>query len=610
MVTTYLKNLLEQDFQNNLPPLKDHHPIPTLFDILGRRQQHHVILKSSHSKKINAELLNGLAYHFASENNLLPKNLRDNLFISLDLQNLSNDIQLEQSLQTLFAEPKQKILAIDGMEYVLNNLSLFPATMQLIKSILTNHHWRLIIFASTHILRQLSKQFPFINDYFSIATFNEITANEAIAILKTFRPALEEFHQALIPEELFAQAYAWACHYLPGSCHLEKALQLLDSAAARANSQEKTLHNAIVTHQLIIQVVATWTGIPLNYLQQNKFQAEVLINAVKKSVFGQDKAIELIGLLLQNACLKLEEKNGPLTTLLLVGPKDSGKTTIAQSIAENLFGYQQALLHVNLSQTHYTCLSEVYIVPPSEHQHCISFLDAVRQTPYAVVLLENIDQLSASQLDLFKDIFFRGYVFDKNGQSYDFRHTIFVMTTRLGAKNTHQLALEEQPEAGQAVDLMQLVLNNLPPLERHNGATSSLNILRDELLPILEAHFSPALLQQWHIIPLTSLDYAAVEKVIRLKLKMLSKQLEIKFNIELSYAPEIIKFLAYETFWNACRTKSFKQRLEEHLYSCVTNEILTANDGKNNSKKLLLRLNDAGELLRCEFVTTNATAFY
>ncbi len=228
-----------------------------------------------------------------------------------------------------------------------------------------------------------------------------------------------------------------ASHYLSGHSIFDKTLQLLDSGAARtglSSSHEQTQPKSILTSNLLTHVVAAWTQIPLTHLQQNKFQATRLVESLKKQIFGQDAAIELTSLLLQNASLKLQEKTGPLAAFLFAGATDTGKTATAFALTEHLFGSKKPLFQVNLTKTAYHSLSDIQVLPKANEHHCISLLEAVHQIPYAIILLENVDQIPSAVFDLFKDILVNGYAFDEFGHKYDFRHTIIVMTTRAGQK--------------------------------------------------------------------------------------------------------------------------------------------------------------------------------
>jgi type VI secretion system protein VasG len=277
-------------------------------------------------------------------------------------------------------------------------------------------------------------------------------------------------------------------------------------------------------------------------------------------------------------------------------------------MGEHLFGYKNALLKVNLNENYHS-IDEVKVI--NDKNDSVNLLATIQKAPYSVILIENIQQATAATFALFKSILMQGMAIDKLGRQYDFRHAIVVVTTTLGAEKIISLT-QTTPvyETNKTLDLMQLVLNDHPhqikqPLQPHLSAQE----LCEELAPILEGYFSSALLQCMNIIPFVPLDYSALEKIVRSKIKDLGKHLDANFNTELNYAPEVVKFLAHELLWRK-QARSFDKLLEQHLYSAVASEMLAYAEENNRPKRLLLQLNDDGQLLRCEFIGAVGTPLY
>jgi ATP-dependent Clp protease ATP-binding subunit ClpA len=609
-----------------LVPLKDLSQIPFIFDTISRRQHHHVMMHGSSSDKFNQLYLENIAHHLGDEN--LPKALRDSTFYYLDIAQLiakaTDCEQIETDFKTvtsaLAANHKLIILAINQIDI----LGIEPADTiagcigRQLRNLLANDQWRLIAVA-VHQQQAAIAQHPWLKNSFSTTRLSEPTSADSLAILKTFRDELESFHQVILPDETFAYALSMANHYLSGlQTNLDKALQLLDSGAARASTLEKnevTGHKPVLTNAILANTVSSWTKIPLSHLQHNKFKAAEFTTGVQKTIFGQDAAIHLIGLAMQYARIKLQIKSGPLCSFLFAGPPNVGKTETAFAIAEQLFGHKGALLRVNLDHTSIPAsLSEVKVLAQADETQSPNLLEAIAQSPYAVVLLENINQAPPGTIDLFQDVFSHGYAMDSNGNKYDFRHAIVIITTTLGSERIITLTQPQpQHDSAQTLDLMQLVLNEQAQetTTPHHQANLSPQELSEEMMPALETYFSMNLLRQLNIIPFALLDYAGIEKIVRVKLKALSRQLETQFSIELTYSPEVIRFLVQETLWRGETTRPIDKTLEHHLYSCVAHELLAHMDDKNRPKRLQLQLNDAGQLLRCEFLqATEATTLY
>ncbi|EKD91565.1 MAG: ATPase AAA-2 protein [uncultured bacterium] len=605
--------------KNMASPLKDHPQIPFIIDTLSRFEQHHLVLSSTQAEKINHALMESVAQHLSTDH--IPKTLYNCDFVYFDIHQLALSLISKEQIEVDFhmlcdelrANNKRIILVINELDLFLqNNISETLVHFDhAIKTILFDDSWRLIFFTQ----KKNPIYPPQFNRLFSTISVAAPTTTESLALLKSHRASLENFHHVIISDETFTSAHSLSTHYLAGESCFNNALNLLDSGAARASTferNEQTGHKPIVTSHILTQIIANWTHIPLAHLQNNKFQANKFIDALSKHVFGQDDSINFIASILQNACVKLQEKNGPFCNFLFVGATDVGKTETAYAIAEHLFGHKAALLHINLNQTSPTTLADIKVSSRTSENRHSNLLHAISETPYAVVLLENIDQLPQSTFNLFNDILTQGYIIDEQGNKYDFRHAIIIMTTRCGAEHIHHLfAPQNTQETTNAVDLMQLVLSeNLHEPSQHNHQSLSPLELCDEILPQLTEHFSTAFLQQLNIVPFIPLDYAALEKIVRLKVKTLTKRLDANFGIELSFAPEVIKFLAHEALWRKPNTKSLDKLLEQHLYACVAHEILLHADDKNKLKRLLVQLNDSGQLLRCEFITPNEAALY
>lgn len=618
LFTDFNSHFLKDDAQLNLP-LKNHPQIPWIVDSLARRERHHIALISQSSDKIHLSLFNALAQHITTSP--MPKTLSDCRFIYFDAIKFSTSFvskeKIADDFQTLVTELKNKkqriIFAVNPIDFLTKdglNLSLNYLN-HLLKQIVTHDEWRLMTFISEkNALNHLN-----IQHVFSVTHFIPPCADDLIALLKMYRTPLQHFHQTIIPDEVITNAYALATRYLPGHSPFDKTLELLDSAAARAsllNHDDANPQKTILTSHFLAEIISNRTQIPMTHLHNTQFQMAKFVETLRKNVFGHDAAINVMASLLQNACIKLQDNSGPLCNFLLVGPHDVGKTEMVYAMAEHLFGTQEAVLRVNLNRRGYDSLADIKIFPRRDENPEIDLLSAISEMPYAIVLIEDIDQMQHETFDLMKGIFDPGYLMDEQNNKYDFRHAIIMATTRIASDPINHATLSPHSEENtKAVDLMQLVLNE--PIQdslQHNTSYPGPQELCDELMPKLIEHFPQTLLQKFNIIPFVSLDYAAFEKIIRAKIKMLARRLQSSFGIELSFAPEVIKFLAHEALWRKANIKSLDKLLDQHLYSTVTHEILLRAEDKDRSKRLLIQLNESGQLLRAEFLTSNEAAFY
>lgn len=589
--------------QPNSLPLKDHPQLPVMVDILSRQQHHHILLTHCATKKIQLAIIASLQQHFVL--GPIPRALQNAHFIYFDVARFElateNPEKMEQDFHTLSTEAQAKnqqiIFIINQVEPLLNQNYQTPVGHlgKLLKSILTKSQWRLIIITPD----EPKLLPPYFIEFFTSLSFIEPTKNEKIALLKSSRVELEEFHQVTLLDELFSDALDMANCYLPDSSSLDSALTLLDSAAARASvaaQNNSTEPKPMVTQAHLALTLASWTRIPLAHLQKPHLQIAKFIEIMQQRIFGHDTAIQVIGSLLQTASLKLHSKPGPLCSFLFAGPACVGKTALAEAMADYLFGHKNALLHIHF--TNLPCaLHELKVTMDNR---CLDLLTAVAQKPYAILLLENIDQCAPGLIENFKTILANGYVHNSENKKVNFHHTIIIMTTTVGADCIIKLT-HAAPEKNKTLDLLQLVLNeSLRDITHHSLHGLSLPELRDEIMSTLAAHFSSDFLQYTHIIPFISLDYVSLEKIMHAKIKMLVKRLLTHFNIELTYTPEVIKFLAQEALWQRSNIKSLDNWLEQQLYSCITHGILMQAEKKGQSNQLLVQVNESGQSLYCE----------
>jgi ATP-dependent Clp protease ATP-binding subunit ClpA len=601
------KVLSKDTLKDRTFPLKDHLQIPYIIDTLSRKEQHHILLHGNISEKIHFALLESIALHIA--NGHIPKKLQEATVIYFDakrfsLSCLTND-DIEHELQTFCNQLDPNKLLI----FAINDIEIL--SYQFLRKKLTDSQWRLMVLTSS-IPTHLKK----IENFFSLLRPHEPNEKELLALLKTYRDNIENFHNIIMPDEIFHYALSLSEHYLGGKYHLDKAIELLDSGAARASTLERNEQNSqtfkpILTTTILAHVVSNWTQIPLSHLHHNKFKLSKFLQSIQQKIFGQDNAISAIGTLLQTTCIKHQENTGPVCNLLLVGPAGVGKNELAFAVTEYLFSSSEALLQVILNKHNPPqSLADISVIIESTTTERMSLLEAIRSKPYAVVLLENLHEMPTYVMDLFKDLMIHGHTFDEQGNAYDMRHAIVIITTTLGAENIISLTNKQAAlGATPIMDLMQLVLNeNANQFNAHSHLSTQ--DVHEHVLPELLKKFPAEILRYSHIIPFLPIDQTALEKIIKYKLSHLIKSLNDEFGIELTYAAEIIKFLAYETLKKNENAQPLHSLFEQHIYTTVANEILTRIDDKNRPKRLALLLNDAGTLLRCEFVSTTEGSLY
>lgn len=614
--TKYAFNLSAHSQKIISQPLKDHPQIPYVIDTLSRSERHHLCVLGTHSEKMNLAFAENLAQHLRLDH--IHHRMREHYFVYFDVMRFAISFEqkehIEKDFLALWEEAKYSnkmiIFAINQIEPLLtqDDNSSIAVLGKLIKSVLTQEQWRFIVFTHAH-----EKSKTPLDYFFTTMRLTEPSETETLALLKSYQPQIENTYQITIADETFPYALSMTKHYLGGESILDKAFELLESGAARANASEQTnplpTTKPLVTPTTLSHVITNWTGIPLSHLHHNKFKSSSFIQYMQQRLYGQETAIAGVASLLQQACIQLQEKSQPFCNFLFAGPSNIGKREFVQSMANYLFGSKKALLTINSQQIlAATTLDKLKVTIGNDTTD--SFLKTVQQMPYALILLENAHDAIPETLALFRDIFTQGIAFDEHGQVYHFEHTMIVITTTIASSQlatlTQQISLTDTTPV---VDLLQLVLNETPNHSlTHTPPHLSSQELCDEITPILESHFSEEILRYFHIIPFIPHDTTSLEKMLRLKLSLLTKRLDSLFGIELNYPPEVVRFLMNEARGRKQKhEKPVDKVMEQHVYACVAHEILMHLDEKNRPKHLLLQVSESGQLLVCKFVTLNTS---
>jgi type VI secretion system protein VasG len=320
----------------------------------------------------------------------------------------------------------------------------------------------------------------------------------------------------------------------------------------------------------VANVIADWTGVPLSSLMKDE-QTELLTleNEIGKRVVGQDVALEAIARRLRAAKTGLTSENGPQGVFLLVGPSGVGKTETALALADAMYGGEKSLITINLSeyQEPHT-VSQLKGSPPGYVGYGQGGIltEAVRKRPYSVVLLDEVEKAHRDVMNLFYQVFDRGFMRDGEGREIDFRNTVILMTSNLGSDHLMQL-LDENPEATEA-DLHEL------------------------LRPILRDHFQPALLARFQTVIYRPLAEAAMRTIVEMKLSQVSKRLHRHYGL----ATQIDESL-YDALTSACLlpdtgARNVDSLLNQQILPVLSQQLLTCMAAKEKPHTLRLGWDD------------------
>ena len=325
-----------------------------------------------------------------------------------------------------------------------------------------------------------------------------------------------------------------------------------------------------VDARTVATVIADWTGVPLSSLMKDE-QTELLSleASLGKRVVGQDAALNAIAQRLRASKTGLAPENGPQGVFLLTGPSGTGKTETALALADELFGGEKSLITINLSeyQEPHT-VSQLKGSPPGYVGYGQGGIltEAVRKRPYSVVLLDEVEKAHRDVMNLFYQVFDRGFMRDGEGREIDFRNTVILMTSNLGSDQIMHL-LEEQSEATEP-DLHEL------------------------LRPVLRDHFQPALLARFQTVIYRPLAQDAMRTIVGMKLNQVSKRLARHYGITTEHGESLYDALTDVCLLPDTGARNVDSLLNQQILPVLSQQLLTHMAAGRKPQRLTLGWNE------------------
>jgi type VI secretion system protein VasG len=286
-----------------------------------------------------------------------------------------------------------------------------------------------------------------------------------------------------------------------------------------------------VDEQAVAAVVSDWTGIPVGRMVRNEIETVLaLAELMGKRVIGQAHALELIAKRIQTARARLENPNKPIGVFLLVGPSGVGKTETALTLAEALYGGEQNVITINMSEFQEAhTVSTLKGSPPGYVGYGEGgvLTEAVRRRPYSVVLLDEVEKAHPDVHELFFQVFDKGWMEDGQGTRVDFKNTIILLTSNAGSDLLMQLCGGGQGQ-GQAQGQGQG--QQRPPDAQ----------LQSALRPALLEVFPAALLGRMVTIPYYPLSDEMLGSIVRLQLDRIAKRVDEQYGIPFTYDQAVV----------------------------------------------------------------------
>ncbi|HOI15050.1 MAG TPA: type VI secretion system ATPase TssH [Geobacteraceae bacterium] len=317
-----------------------------------------------------------------------------------------------------------------------------------------------------------------------------------------------------------------------------------------------------VDPQIISEVISGWTGIPTGRMLVNEIDTVLKMDTLLgERIIGQDHALAAIAQMIRTAHAGIEDPSKPTAVFLFVGPSGVGKTETALALSELLYGGEENVITINMSEYQEAhTVSGLKGSPPGYVGYGEGgvLTEAVRKRPYSVVLLDEVEKAHPDVMELFYQVFDKGTLEDGEGRRIDFKNTLIILTSNLGTDTIMKVCADEE---------------TMPDWKALN------DMIRPELLK----HFKPAFLGRLKVVPYFPITDTVMRLIVKLKLKKIAKRMKENRNVAFSYDEGLIEAIAAR-----CTEVESGARNVDHI---LTNTLLP-----EMSKELLSRM-AAGEKL-------------
>ncbi len=422
--------------------------IERAIQILGRRTKNNPVLIGEPGVGKTA-LAEGLAQRIVSRD--VPELLADKRVISLDLGSLVAGTrfrgEFEERLKQIMEEVRQAgniILVIDEIHTLVGAGSVEGGLdgANLLKPALARGELQCIGATTLDEYRQYIERDAALERRFQPVMVGEPTVEETIEILLGLRGRYEQHHRLAISYEAVSAAAKLSDRYISDRYLPDKAIDLIDEAGSRVrlrhSSPTSELKQPLVEAEDIAQVVEAWTGVPVNRLTESESaQLLHLEDALHQRVIGQSEAVKAVARAIRRARVGLRNPNRPIASLIFCGPTGVGKTELTKALADSVFGSQEAMIRLDMSEyMEPQSVSKLIGSPPGYvgYGEGGQLTEAIRRNPYTVILFDEIEKAHPDVFNLLLQLLEDGRLTDSQGRVVDFKNALLVMTSNIGSR--------------------------------------------------------------------------------------------------------------------------------------------------------------------------------
>lgn len=479
--------------------------------------------------------------------------------------------------------------------------------------------------------RKYIEKDPALERRFQPVTVEEPTEEEAIAILKGLRPKYEEHHKVTITDEAVKAAVQMSSRYINDRFLPDKAIDLIDEAAskvrltvfvepkgikeleAEVKALEKEKEEAIkaeayerageikksqekkrekiaklkeawedekqsrvlfVDEDEVADVVSGWTKIPVNKLKEEETERLLKLESIlHERVVGQEEAVAAVSKAIRRGRVGLKDPKRPIGSFLFLGPTGVGKTELCKALAEAMFGTENALIRVDMSEyMEKHSVSKMIGSPPGYvgYEGGGQLSEKVRRNPYSVILFDEVEKAHPDVFNILLQVLDDGHITDSQGHKIDFKNTVVIMTSNAGAENI------------------------IAP--KHLGFTSQddeqakYNRMKNGVMDEVKRLFKPEFLNRIdEIIVFHPLNKSHMKEIVTIMLNTVAKRTKQQMSIRLNAGDDVKEFLVEKGYDEKYGARPLKRTIQQMVEDKLAEAVLEGRVREGDSVKILLK---------------------
>ena len=626
----YGKNLTLVASQNKIDPVIGREKeIERAIQILSRRTKNNPVFIGDPGVG-KTSVAEGLAANIASGN--VPDNLVGKVLYTLDMGSMLAGAkyrgEFEERIKQVVDEVVKNgniILFIDELHTIIGAGSTGESTIDasnILKPVLSRGDIQIIGATTIDEYRKHIEKDSALERRFQPVLITEPTKEETIKILEGLREKYESHHNVKITDEAIVAAVDLSIRYITDRFLPDKAIDLIDESASRVrlreiNSQKSILNSekyilskeindelnrdigknldldistkssqgivnieipkksyiGIVDKEIIAEVVELWTGVPVNKIVEE--EAERLLNLeeiLHGRVVGQDQAVKSISRAIRRSRAGLKDPKRPIGSFLFLGPTGVGKTELCKALAEVQFGDENQIIRIDMSEyMEKHAVSKLIGSPPGYvgYNEGGQLTEKVRRNPYSVVLFDEIEKAHDDVFNILLQILDDGRLTDSKGRMVDFKNTILIMTSNVGAtkinKKNHQ------------------VLGFGTNKDKEEETKDQYDKMKESIMGELKQKFKPEFLNRIDdIIVFHPLEEYHIYEIVKLMTREVIERLK-SLNIDLKMSEEAVKLIAQEGMDLEYGARPLKRAIQKELEDTLSEAILKGDIKKGSS---------------------------